>query len=329
MRVLVTGANGFLGSHLVERLLGEGDEVVALVRPGSDLRWLAGVRSRISLREARLDQPEALARSLDGVEALCHLAGATRARPDSRYEEINLGGTRALLRACERSGSRPVRFVLCSSLSAGGPAGREHPKRETDPDAPRSAYGRSKKGAEAAIFHPDAGVEALALRPGPIYGPRDSYFFEVLRLARLGLHMRVGPPDALYNFCYVTDVARAFALGCRAQGVAGRHLYIGGDTNYRAEEMEELLARAVDVRKRLGLPLPDVLVRTAAALSEALTPRRAGAPPLNRDKARDLTAGSWGIDVSEAARRLGWRPEVEFSAGLARTVAWYRAEGLL
>lgn len=329
MRVLVTGANGFLGSHLVEQLLAAGDEVVALVRGGADLRGLAEVRARITLAEAGLGDAEALARGLEGVEAVCHVAGATRARPESRYDEINVGGTRALLAACRGAKPGPRRFVLCSSLAAGGPAGKDHPKRETDTDSPRSAYGQSKKDAEAAVFDPEAGLEAVALRPGPIYGPRDSYFYEVLRLAHHGLYARVGPRDALYNFCFVTDVAQAFVLACRAPEALGRRLYIGGDTNYRAEEMEALIAEAVGVPKRLTLPLPDLVVRAAAALSEAITPARAGAPPLNRDKARDLTAGSWGIDVSEAVRRLGWQPRVGFAEGLGRTVAWYRSQGLL
>lgn len=329
MRVLVTGANGFLGSHLVERLLAAGDEVRVLVRSSADLRWLADCRPRIELRAGSLNEPEALIAALEGVQAVCHIAGATRARPESRYLETNVGGTRALVAACRRAHQGPRRFVLCSSLSAGGPASADHPKRETDEDSPRSAYGRSKKAAEAVLFDPDSGLEAVALRPGPIYGPRDVYFYEVLRLAAHGLHMRVGPRRALYNFCYVSDVAEAFVRACRAPEAVGRSLYIGGDTNYRAEEMEEVLARAVGVPRRLALPLPNALVRVAAEASEALTPRRAGAPPLNRDKARDLTAGSWGIDISEAVRRLGWQPRVGFPEGLERTVSWYRAEGLL
>lgn len=329
MKVLVTGANGFLGSHLVERLLAAGDDPVALVRPGADLRWLAEARGQITVVEATLRDREALLRACSGVDAVCHVAGATRARPESRFDEVNVGGTEALLAACEGATPAPRRFVLCSSLAAGGPAAPGRPKSEADPDAPPSAYGRSKQRAEAVLFDRSRRVEAVALRPGPIYGPRDAYFLEVLKLASRGLFLRVGPKDALYNFCYVSDVAEAFLRACRAPEASGRALYIGDDTNYRAAEFEQLIAEAVGVGRRLVVPLPNPVVRGAAAIADALTPRRAGAPPLNRDKARELTAGSWGMDVSEAKRCLGWRPEVGFADGLARAVAWYRAEGWL
>lgn len=329
MKVLVTGANGFLGSHLVEALLAEGDDVVAWVRPRAELRHLQGARSRITLCQGSLRDPEALARAVSGVDVVCHLAGTTRALPESLYDEINVGGTRTLLAACRMANPAPRRFVLSSSLAAGGPAISDHPKRETDPDSPRSAYGRSKLRAEEALFAGARQMEAVALRPGPIYGPRDTYFFEVLRLATRRLFMRVGPAHALYNFCYATDAAQAFVLACRAPDADGRVLYVGGDTNYRAPEFERVIATSLGVRRPLVVPLPNVLVRAGAAIAETVSHRQGQAPPLNRDKARDLTAGSWGIDISEASRLLGWRPRLSFPEGLGLTVAWYRAKGWL
>ncbi len=332
MKIAVTGANGFLGSHLMERLLARGDEGVAVVRPRADLRWLARAREHeaFTLVRAQLDDREALVRALQGVDALCHVAGATKARPESRYHEVNVGGTQSVVEAC-RAALGPRRLVLCSSLSAGGPAAPDHPKRESDPDDPQSTYGRSKKAAEEIAFQAaeEGSLEVVALRPGPIYGPRDTYVLELLKPAALGVHMRVGGPSARYNFCHVLDVAEAFLQACHTPDVGGECFYIGDEVNYAPPEFEAILAAAVGTRPRAVLRMPTFLVSAAAELGERLTWWRSHPPALNRDKARDLTAGVWSMDVSRAQGRLSWSPRIDLRAGMAETAAWYRRQGWL
>lgn len=328
MHVLVSGANGFLGSHLVEHLLQAGHEVTALVRPGADLRWLTEPSPALAIRRARFDDPDGLRAASEPAEVVCHVAGATRARPEAAYHSINVGTTRALLDACLAAGTTR-RFVLCSSLSAGGPPPPGQPKREDQPGAPRSRYGQSKREAERVAFARRGDLEVVALRPGPIYGPRDTYSLELLRLARHGVHVRVGPRGACYNFCHVQDVVAAFERACHADGVDGEALYVGDRTNYPAEIFEAAAADAVGVAPRLRLHLPRFVVTAAAAIAESLTPASAPVPALNRDKARDLVAGCWALDSSRAQRRLGWSPQVELRNGLASTAAWYRQVGWL
>lgn len=326
MHVLVTGANGFLGSHLVEHLLGSGHEVTALVRPKADTRWLPEASPALSTVRSSFDDPDGLRRACGPAEVVCHLAGVTRARPESAYHTINVGTTRALLEACLAAGGTR-RFVLCSSLSAGGPPPPGQPKREDQPSVPQSRYGQSKLEAEREAFARRGHLEVVALRPGPIYGPRDTYSLELLRLARRGVHVRVGPRGACYNFCHVHDVVAAFERACHAHGVDGEALYVGDHTNYPAEIFEAAAAAAVGVPPRLRLHLPRLLVTAAAALAEGVTPAHGPAPALNRDKARDLVAGCWALDASRARRRLAWSPRIDLFGGLATTAAWYREAG--
>jgi len=328
MQVLVSGANGFLGSHLVEHLLGAGHEVTALVRPGADTRWLPGRGESLEVRRVGFEDQAGLRDACRRADVVCHLAGTTRVLPESAYRDINVGTTQALIHACLAAGETH-RFVLCSSLSAGGPPPPGLPKREDQPSRPQSFYGRSKLEAERVAFARQRDVEVIALRPGPIYGPRDTYSLEIFRLARRGLHLRVGPPGLCYNFCHVHDVAAAFERACHVGGLGGEVLYLGDHTNYPAELFEASLSEAVGVAPRLRIRLPNLLVRIAAAASERVTLYRAQAPALNRDKARDLLAGCWALDSSRAQRVLGWSPMIDLDTGLASTAAWYRRAGWL
>ena len=326
MKVAVTGANGFLGSHLVERLLDHGDEVVAVVRPSASLRWLAAVQERIQVAQATLEDADRLAAALAGADAVVHLAGATRIKPVSRFHDVNVGGTRAVLEACARARPSPRRLVLSSSLAAAGPSAPSRPLTEDQPAFPLSAYGRSKREAEEIVLADDR-IEAVALRPTAIYGPRDVDMFQVLALARRGLHVRLGFQTPAYNYLYVSDAADAFIAACHSPQAAGEIFNLGDDTNYTPAESETIMAAAVGVPKRLTLRVPFAAVRVAALVAELATFWQDRPPTLNRDKAQLLTAGSWAIDIAKARELLGFQPAGDLADGLARTVAWYEEAG--
>lgn len=326
MKVAVTGANGFLGSHVVERLLARGDEPVAVVRPTADLRWLQDVE--VEVVQTTLDDVDALGRALDGAEVVVHLAGATRARPLSRFFDINVGFTRAVLDACARAARPPRRVVLSSSLAATGPSSSRLPLTESQPALPVSAYGRSKYEAEQALLS-DPRVEGVVLRPPGIYGPRDVDVLEMLRLARHGIFMRVGFGAPLYNWLYALDAAEAFVSACHAPSAAGEVFNVGDDTNYTSAEFDRIVARAVGTPRRLTLHLPVVVLKAAALVGELASMASPRPPILNWDKAKIVTAGSWAIDIAKARELLGWAPTFTAAEGMAATVSWYRRMGWL
>jgi len=326
MKVAVTGANGFLGSHVVERLLARGDEPVAVVRPSADLKWLQGVE--VEVARATLDDRDKLPRVLDGVEAVVHLAGATRARPRSRFFDINVGLTRAVLDASLRAARPPRRVVLSSSLAAAGPSSSRQPLTESQPALPVGAYGRSKRDAEQLLLA-DRRVEGVVLRPPGIYGPRDVDVLEMLQLARHGIFVQVGSGRLLYNWLYALDAAEAFVCACHAPAAAGEVFNVGDDTNYTAAEFDRIVAEAVGTPRRLTLHLPMFAVKVAALVGELAALASPRPPLLNWDKAKIVTAGSWALDTSKARELLGWEPAFTTAEGMAATVAWYRRKGWL
>ncbi len=326
MKIAVTGANGFLGSHVVERLLAHGDDPVALVRPTADLKWLQGVEAEV----VRIppDDPAALRRGLDGAEVVVHLAGATRARPLTRFFDINVGLTRAVLDACAHAARSPRRVVLSSSLAAAGPASSRLPLTESEPPLPVGAYGQSKYDAEQVLLS-DSRVEGVVLRPPGIYGPRDVDVLEMLQLARRGLFIRTGDRRLLYNWLFALDAAEAFVSACHAPAASGEIFNVGDDTNYTSAQFDRIVARAVNAPRRITLHLPGFAVKAAALVGELLTLASSRPPVLGWDKAKIVTAGSWALDNAKARELLGWRPAFTTAEGLAATVAWYRQRGWL
>jgi nucleoside-diphosphate-sugar epimerase len=204
-RVLVTGATGFVGSHVAQALLEAGYEVRCGARATSDLRWISGLDTERVPLDVR-GKPEDISRAVENVDVVVHAAGITRARRPEDYYLVNAEGTRRIATAALRAGVR--RFVLISSLAARGPDG------PATGDHPESDYGRSKLKAETHLLAVGGRMEAVLLRPAAVYGPRDTDLLPLFRLANAGwlpVPWGAGPLQPLY----VEDAARAALAAAR------------------------------------------------------------------------------------------------------------------
>jgi nucleoside-diphosphate-sugar epimerase len=200
-RVLVTGATGFVGSHVAQTFVEAGHEVWCGLRASSDPRWISDLPvERVPLD---LTQPEDLSRAVKNVDVVVHAAGLVKARRTSDYHLVNAEGTRKLAAAAKEAGVR--RFVLISSLAARGP---DNTPTRDGRDHPVSAYGRSKLEAEEVLRPFGARMGVVALRPSGIYGPRDTELLPLFKMARRGWLILPSGPQVLQPV-YATDVARA------------------------------------------------------------------------------------------------------------------------
>lgn len=317
MRALVTGASGFIGSHLVERLREEGHEVACLVRrPG----WLEGTGG-VELRFGDLRDPDSLRGAVRGVEVVYHLAGLKRAVRRADYYSVNLGGTERLLHLLRDQPLR--RFVFVSSLAASGPSPDGRPRREEDPCRPVSDYGRSKLAAEEAVRR--SGLPFVIVRPPVVYGPRDRDllgFFRVVRRGWLPLWGR----DPI-SVCFVGDLVEGLLRAASRPEAVGQTLFLADPRPYTVEEVGRAAASALGVRLR-RLPLPRALLLGAGLVGE-LVNRLGWDTPLNLQKAREAIAGAWTCDVGRAEELLGFRARVDLQRGLGLTLRWYRTAGWL
>lgn len=319
----VTGATGFVGSHLVDLLVDRGWRVVALVRPTSDTGHLE--RAGATLRVGALSA-ETLRGPIAGHDVVFHLAAATRAASEAAYERVNVEGTRAVMDAAASAAAPPGRVVYLGSMAAAGPSLGGEPVAETDAPHPITAYGRTKLAAERISLARDD-VRTVALRPPAVYGPRDRDLLPFFRMARLGvMAVPAGPPREL-QLIHVHDLARALLAAAEAPGARGVY-HVAEARAYRWGDVVELIGAAVGRRPR-SIPIPRTLVRAAAALSEAGS-RMVGRPTIfNRDKARELLAAGWLCTTERAQRELGFVARIPLEQGIRRTAEWYRGKGWL
>ncbi len=318
-RVLLTGGTGFLGSHVAELLVEAGHDVRATIRPTSDTRWLDPLP--IETVVADLEDPGRLAAALDGISDVMHVGGVTVASDPAVFDRVNAAGTAALAAAAGRAGIE--RFVLISSLAARGPDGS---------DGPVGRYGRSKHGGETRLTELAAAGAAppalRILRPGGIYGPRDSDMLALFRMGARGFLVLPTIKGRLQPV-YVRDVAKA---ALRALETADRTetppLPVVDDRVYTWSDVGEALAAALGRGTRI-IRVPPAAFFAAGAAAEFAAKLTGGTPAFDRRRARDLTRRTFTSDIERTRRALGWTPETSLRAGMAATVEWYREHGWL
>lgn len=324
--ILVTGATGFLGGHLVEALRTRGVIPRCLVRPSSDTRWLEGQRVEVHRASLTAPSPE-LHAALAGVRCVIHVAGAVRALDYASFLAANAEATAVLADACLAQRAPPERFVLVSSVGATGPTPRG--ERLTAAHAPgeRTDYGRSKWEGELRMRARADRLHTVIVRPTAIYGPRDRELLPVLRLARAGWLPAFSGPDQTYDLAHVADIVEGIIAAAQAPAASGETFLLGSGEEHSATDLAGLLSGVFGRPVRL-LPLPRALLWSAALGSEAWAALTRRPAMLTRQKIPEL-CGSWALDIAPARERLGYTPRRRLAEGLAETVTWCRAQGLL
>ena len=315
MLALVTGGQGFIGSHLCERLLAAGHRVRVLARPGSGLANLDGLPVEILRGDLAGDLGPAAA----GADWVFHLAGALKGFREEDLMRVNRDGTRRLLQAC----GRDARFLLVSSLAAAGPSGAR-PRTEADPPAPLTWYGRSKLAAEQEVLA--SGLASVILRPPVVFGPRDRDVLGYFRLARRGL-LPVAGAGRRYSVVYAPDLADGLLRAAQTPCPSGSVFHLTGPDLTWAQ-FGQRIAAALGRRARL-VPLPDPALRVCGRAAD-LWARLRGRPDIfSSQKVAEMLAPGWVASPERAARVLGWTAPTPLDDALAATVAWYRDHGWL
>lgn len=325
MTVLVTGAAGFLGSHVTDLLLAHGERPRVLIRPGDSLGSLA--EAEVDIYAADIADRAAIGKALRGVDRVLHCAARTSPwGPALEYQRTNVRGLETLVRTALGAGVR--RFVHVSSITVhgndvGGEADENAPLREEP-----NPYSRSKVVGEQLLEHliRDEGAPVTIARPGWIYGPRDTASFaRFARMIEKGQMIMFGPGTNHLPLIYVRDAAEGILLASAADGAEGKSYLLVNDERVTQRDFIDAIAA------RLGVPaptkrIPYQLAVLLGAIAENLgrLARRQQPPPVMRYGIQ-LLGGENRFVISRARRELGFSPQVDLAEGVRRSVEWYRA----
>ena len=325
-KVFVTGGTGFVGSHLVDRLIEGGRAVKCLVRRASNLRYLN--HPQIEFVYGGLDDSTDWDDALRGVDTIYYVAGLTFARRPEDYFAVNERGTEAVVKAALSKRDQIKKFVQVSSLAATGPGPNGQSVDEETPPAPITPYGRSKLAGENIARAAGDKMAVTVVRPPAVYGPRDYALYELFKTIGRGLSPMIGNYDKRISLVHAHDLANGIILAGESERSAGRVYFISSDEVYSYRDLASRIAGIFGKRVRsFAIPRPVAFgIAYAAEAAAALTRKP---PVINRDKVIDLSQACWGCSIERAKRELGYSQRVPIEEGLRSTIDWYRQEGWL
>ena len=323
MKVLLTGANGFLGSHILESLRTRNITTAVLLRPGSDRRFIQSHLSAIEVRSGSLDDPKILGAAMAGVTHVIHCAGCTRARRRSDFYQINHIGTKNVVQAVTARRGEVQRLLHVSSLAVNGPATQANPAREGDTSRPVSDYGKSKLAAEGEVLK-NCQAAFTIIRPPAVYGPRDYGFLSMFKAVKAHLLPRPSKRQAL-SLVFAKDLAEAIVTCLESPAAAGKIYYAASPEVVTGRMMAEIIATQLN-SWTVPCPMPAMFL-WPVCLFEQLRSQLNGKPRLlNLQKFAELRASGWVCDSSRLKDEIGFECSTSLDAGIAKTLKWYVEE---
>ena len=331
MKILITGASGFIGSFIVEEALKRGFETWAAVRKSSSKAYLQD--ERINFIELNLSSKEQLVEQLrdQDFDYVVHAAGVTKCLNKADFHRINTEGTKNLVDALIELQMPLKRFVFVSSLSVCGASKEKMPYdeiRETDSPQPNTAYGRSKLEAERYLDSLGSRIPYIILRPTGVYGPREKDYFIMAKSIKQHSDFAVGYQRQDITFVYVTDVVQAIFLALE-KGEIGRKFFLSDGEVYQSTTFSDLIHEELGRPWWIRITAPVWVLRIVTFFGEYVGRMTGKVTALNNDKYNILKQRNWRCDIEPARRELGFEPKVQLKEGVKTTIKWYKDNGWL
>ncbi|MFA6470092.1 MAG: NAD-dependent epimerase/dehydratase family protein [Bacteroidota bacterium] len=316
----VTGGTGFIGSHLIDRLLSKGYHVRALVRNPKKLGFLSGLP--IDIIEGDLFSNAALEKGIAEADYVYHVAGLVAANSKEEFFRGNRDATRNIIEITARVNPRVKKFIHISSQTAVGPGTGMTPVNESTPPHPLTTYGKSKLASEHEVLKFKDAIPVTILRVSAVYGPRDTATFDYFKSAYMGLELLVGFHDSYVSLVHSTDLIKGIMLAGEKEEANGQIYFLGSEHYYTWNEIG-YVTKSVLNKKLLRIRVPKPLVFVIAGISGFFSTFKAKPSVLNFEKAYDLIQDNWCCDISKAKNELGYTQEVTLTEGVQETIAWY------
>jgi len=331
MKILITGASGFIGSFIVEEALKRGFDTWAAVRKSSSREYLQD--KRINFIELNLSSKEQLVEQLRGhdFDYVVHAAGVTKCLNKQDFHRINTEGTKNLADAILELQMPLKRFVFVSSLSIFGAIREQQPYeeiRESDTPQPNTEYGRSKLAAEQYLESIALRLPYIILRPTGVYGPREKDYYMMAKTIKQHSDFAVGFKRQDITFVYVTDVVQAVFLALE-KGENGRKFFLSDGEVYQSSTFSDLIHEELGRPWWIRVTAPEWILRIITFFGEHIGRMTGKVTALNNDKYNILRQRNWRCDIQPAIDELGYKPTVKLAEGVKRTIKWYKDNGWL
>ncbi|MFO1518607.1 MAG: NAD(P)-dependent oxidoreductase [bacterium] len=325
MKIFLTGASGFLGSHTAHELIRRGNDVSALMRKTSSRE---GLPSALRFIEGALPDCRNLKEALEAADVVVHVAGVVKTLKKETFYEVNALGTENLVREILSLKNPPKLFLHISTIAV------HHSDREEDfclsPEScrPLTHYGKSKLEGEKALSPLKGKIKTIVLRPPVLYGPRDQELLPMFKAVKWGIVPVFGRGENELSVCYVEDVARAIA-DLTERPPAEDDIFCLDDGSVQTwKSMLQTLSEVVG-RKAVSLPIPPFLFRPGAWFSQTFATLTGKPTIFTVDKVNEMEQPRWVCGHRKLSECTNWKPSVSFREGARKTFDFYRKEKVL
>jgi len=325
-KALVTGANGFLGSFLVERLIREGFSVRCLVRKTSRLTYLSDLQVEFAVGDIR--DPYSLKEAVKDVDFVFHTAALKRAFKESEYFQANQQGTANLLNACITFNPDLERFVYVSTLAVTAPAKEFRRLTEQDPCFPVGYYGKSKLAGEEEVRLRQEKLPCTIVRPPSVYGPRDEDVFQFFKTVNAGFKLLLGFRERYFALCYIDDLVEGIYLASQNKQTRGQTYFIADEKIYSYREFADEIARCLG-KKAITIRFPKIAVLALGFFNDLRASIIRRPAVVSYEKGLEMIQDYWFCDTAKAKKEFGFSTRITLAEGVSRTVRWYKEHNWL
>ena len=326
MKVLITGATGFIGKHLVKALVEDGHYCRCLVRETSDIDDLAKL-DNIELVYGDIVNKDSIEKTTKNIQLVYHLASqiGKHGVSEDQFYSTNINGTRNLLAASSNGDVK--QFVFCSTPGVQGKGYSQ--ASETLLYNPPHIYEQTKCEAERLVlkFHQERNLPVTIIRPDFVYGPGDLRRLSLYRAIRDKRFYVIGNGKSFLHPTYIDDVIQGFLLVANNIVAFGQIYNIAGPRPLTVEEYARTIAQTLNVTFP-GIRVPKTIALVTACAFEGFSKISGKEPLISRSKVEFLTK-SHGSDINKAKTQLGYEPKFEFEKGIRNTIDWYYKHSLL
>ena len=327
MKVFLTGASGFVGSHILDFLLERHINVSLLLRKTSDTRFIARHLPQVDIFYGSLSDPHALIDAIQGTDAVIHCAGKTKALRREEFHQVNHSGTRNVVFAVNTCRETVRHLVHISSLAVSGPGVVDRPTREDDPPAPVSEYGKSKLQGEKEIVQ-NSQVSWTILRPAAVLGPRDMDFLSVFMTLKRGIMPLFAKGRIPLSLIYVRDVAEAVFETLGSEKAFRKVYHVALAPPCTNEEFLGIIAEQMGIRP-LRMNIPRMVLYPLSWVQELISHLTGRPHILSRQKVAEILAPGWVCANDRITHDLGFVATTSLKDGVRQTLEWYRQKGWL